>query len=434
MLQTATVDYYLVRNEFTLAAGETKTFDVVLTSSTDQRKDTVVVSAGAFGVAPVPAASAITLEGEERKNLASVLADDPLRAVQSLPGVTSNNDFDSEFSLRGAPFNRIGLYLDGVLLHSPFHTTDGQADNGSLTIFNGDTTDDMTLYEGAWPVRYSDRTAGILAVDTREGNRQEMQGRLTASASNAGGLFEGPIGKNKRGSWLVAFRKSYLQYILNRIDFGDQAPMSFGFTDGQARLTYDLTPKHTISLSDVEGASDVNRTPFHERAGRELGDDQRLPFLAAEPGFPLRPQPARADHQPSGMVARAGRSGESGQCPAQQSSLRRVDLARRRQRLMVVPKAREEHAGLWRAVPAAAAGRLRLAIRIYAGTGGIARRLPRHGTPVGRLCAAILRILCGADSPHCGCAPGRVQPESGRSHLAICQRRVRALDENARAT
>jgi len=266
-LQSAAVDFYVVRNEFALTAGETKTFDVVLTSSTDERKDTVVVSAGTFAVATETNSAAITLEGEERKNLASVLADDPLRAVQSLPGVTSNNDFDSEFSLRGAPFRRIGLYLDGVLLHSPFHTTDGEADNGSLTIFSGDTTDDMTLFEGAWPVRYSDRTAGILAVDTREGNRQEIQGRVTASLSNAGGLFEGPIGKNKRGSWLVSFRKSYLQYILNQIDFGDSAPMSFGFTDGQARLTYDLTPKHTVFLSDVEGASDVNRTPFRDELG-----------------------------------------------------------------------------------------------------------------------------------------------------------------------
>ncbi|MBZ5675925.1 MAG: TonB-dependent receptor [Acidobacteriia bacterium] len=267
VLQTTTVDYYLVRQEFTLAAGESKNFDIVLSASNDQRKDTIVVSGGAFGVAPVAAASSITLQGEERKNLASVLADDPLRAVQSLPGVTSNNDFDSEFSLRGASFDRIGLYLDGVLLHSPFHTTDGQSGDGSLTIFNGDMTDDMTLYEGAWPVRYSDRTAGILAVDTREGNRQGFQGRFEASASNAGALFEGPLGKKQRGSWIVSFRKSYLDYILNRIDFGDQPPLTFGFTDGEARLTYDLTSKHTISLSDVEGASGVDRTPFQSELG-----------------------------------------------------------------------------------------------------------------------------------------------------------------------
>ncbi len=261
-LQTSAIGYQLSRQEFTLAAAEARSFDVVLTSSTAQRSDTVEVSAGAFEGPTQTSAAAITLEGDERKNLAGVLTDDPLRAVQSLPGVTISDDFSSAFSLRGAPFDRIGLYLDGILLHSPFHTTDGVADDGSVTIFNGDMTDALTLYQGAWPARYADRTAGILAVDSREGDREEIQGRFSASTSNASLLLEGPLGKNKRGSWLVSFRKSYLQYILNRIDFGNQAPFSFGFTDGEARLTYDLTPRHTISLSDVEGASGVDRTPY----------------------------------------------------------------------------------------------------------------------------------------------------------------------------
>jgi hypothetical protein len=267
VLQAATVGYHMVVREFTLAAGESKNFDIVLTSSMARRTDSVEVSAATFEAETQTSASAMSLEGQERKNLASVLADDPLRAVQSLPGVTSNNDFSSEFSMRGAPFNRIGLFLDGVLLHAPFHTTDGQADNGSLTIFNGDMVDDMTLYQGAWPVRYSDRTAGILAVETREGDRDEVHVRLSASASNAGVLAEGPWGKSKRGSWMVAFRKSYLQYILNRIDFGDQAPMAFGFTDGQMRLTYDLTTRHTLSLSYLEGASSVDRSKWHDKLG-----------------------------------------------------------------------------------------------------------------------------------------------------------------------
>ncbi len=267
VLHVSTVGYHLVRQEFTLTAGESETFDIVLTPSTDRRTDSIEVHAGPFEVTTESSASAMTLEGQERKNLASVLADDPLRAVQSLPGVTSNNDFSSEFSLRGASFDRIGLYLDGVLLHAPFHTTDGQADNGSLTIFNGDMVEDMTLYQGAWPVRYSDRTAGILAVETREGNRQDIQARVSASASNAGVLAEGPWGGNKRGSWLLAFRKSYLQYILNRIDFGDEPAMSFGFTDGQARLTYDVTAKHNLSLSYLEGSSGVDRTRWLDELG-----------------------------------------------------------------------------------------------------------------------------------------------------------------------
>ena len=267
VLQATTVGYYSNRVEFALGPGETKIVEIALTSSTAKRTDTVEVVADVFDEDVEKSASSFTLEGAERKNLASVLADDPLRAVQSLPGVTSNNDFSSEFSVRGAPFSRVGLYLDGVLLHAPFHTTDGQADDGSLTIFNGDLTEAMTLYEGAWPARYSDRTAGILAVDTRQGNRQSIQGQASASASNLGVLLEGPLDKQKRGSWYGNFRKSYLQYILNRIDFGDQPPVAFGFTDAQARIDYDLTPRHAVSLNYLDGASGIDRVRFRDELG-----------------------------------------------------------------------------------------------------------------------------------------------------------------------
>jgi len=268
VLHISTVGYHLLRIPFTLTAGESKTFDLLMTSSNSKRTDTVEVKADPFDLARQESASALTLEGNEQKNLASVLADDPLRAVQSLPGVTSNNDFNSEFSLRGAPFERIGLYIDGVLLHNPFHMISGQASHGSLTLFNGNMIDDMTLYEGAWPVRYSDRSAGMLAINTREGNRQQIHMHVSASASSFEILADGPLGSKKRGSWLVTFRKSYLQYILNRINFGaDEPALSFGFLDGQARLSYDLTTHHNISLSLMDGFSAVDRTVARTKLG-----------------------------------------------------------------------------------------------------------------------------------------------------------------------
>jgi hypothetical protein len=268
VLHASTVGYILLRQNFTLASHEQKTFELLLTPTNSNRVDSVDVKTDTFDLERQESASALTLEASEQKNLGSVLADDPLRAVQSLPGVTANNDFSAEFSLRGASFDRVGLYLDGILLHSPFHTVEGEAQHGSLTIFNGDMLDEMTLYEGAWPVRYSDRTAGMLAIATREGDRSQIHMHISASASNVGVLAEGPIGKTKRGSWLVAFRKSYLQYILNRVDFGkDEPPLAFGFIDGQARLTYDLTPKHTVSLSVMDGFSNLDRTTGRAQLG-----------------------------------------------------------------------------------------------------------------------------------------------------------------------
>ena len=93
VLQASTVDFYLLRQEFTLAPGRRKPSTWCSRPSNTRITDSVTVSTDPFEVETQESAASFTLEGEERKNLASVLADDPLKAVESVPGVTSNNDF-----------------------------------------------------------------------------------------------------------------------------------------------------------------------------------------------------------------------------------------------------------------------------------------------------------------------------------------------------
>jgi TonB dependent receptor-like, beta-barrel/Carboxypeptidase regulatory-like domain len=264
-LAVSTVGYRLVRKSFHLDAGEVKDFEVILSPETFRQTDSVDVQSGPFEPSRADSPSTLVLGGNDAKNLASVLADDPLRAVQGLPGVSSNNDFDARFSLRGAGFERIGLYLDSVLLHAPFHMLQGQSVSGSATAFNGDMVEELELHEGAFPARFADRSAGVLDVHTRDGNRAANSFRLAASASNAGGMAEGPIGKKKRGSWLAAARKSYLQYIFART-FPDTAYI-FGFQDAQGRVTYDVTPKNNVTLYVLESFSDLDRDLSRSKPG-----------------------------------------------------------------------------------------------------------------------------------------------------------------------
>jgi len=150
-LNVSTVGYHVVKRPLHLDAGETKEFEVVLSPDTFRQTETVEAQASPFDTARQDSPATLVLAGNDAKNLASVLADDPLRAVQSLPGVTSNNDFDARFSLRGADYSRIGLYLDGVLLHAPFHMLQGQNVQGSATAFNRNLVEEMELYQGAFP-------------------------------------------------------------------------------------------------------------------------------------------------------------------------------------------------------------------------------------------------------------------------------------------
>ncbi len=264
-LHVSTVGYRLLKRPFALAAGEIKDFEVVLNQDNLRQTDSIEVTAGPFELARNDSPSEMTLAGVEAKNLASVLADDPLRAVQSLPGVASNDDFDSRFSLRGAGYTRVGLYLDDVLLHAPFHMVAGETATGSVTALNGDTIDSISLHSGAYPARYADRTGGALAASTREGTRMGRSVRVTASASNAGLVAEGPLGR--RGSWLAATRKSYLQYIIRRTTSDSDPSFAFGILDGQGKLAYDLTGRHHVSLGLSDGYSDLDRTASRSTLG-----------------------------------------------------------------------------------------------------------------------------------------------------------------------
>jgi len=256
-LNVSTVGYHLFKRPFHLNPGESMEFEVVLSPETFRQTDTVQAQSSPFETTRQDSPGALVLAGNDAKNLASVLADDPLRAVQSLPGVSSNNDFDARFSLRGADYSRIGLYLDGILLHAPFHMLQGQSVSGSATAFNGDMVEELELHEGAYPERFEDRTAGALDVHTRDGNRNGITFRAAASASNAGFMAEGPLGRKKRGSWLAGVRKSYLQYIFERTF--PTTSFIFGFEDAQGRLTYDLTPKNSLTLYVLESYSSLDR-------------------------------------------------------------------------------------------------------------------------------------------------------------------------------
>jgi outer membrane receptor for ferrienterochelin and colicin len=55
---------------------------------------------------------------------------------------------------------------------------------------------------------------------------------------------------------MAGARKSYVQYIIRRIAPG--TGMAFGFNDAQGKLGYDLTPAHHLSLSVMEGLSDLD--------------------------------------------------------------------------------------------------------------------------------------------------------------------------------
>lgn len=247
-----------------MLGGESE-IEIALTPDTLTRRESVEVREDVFSLQMESSVSERRISGVEMKTLAGVLVDDPLRAVQALPGVASSKDYIAQYTLRGAPFERTGLWLDGVLLHSPFHTVQSQEKTGSVSILNADLVEGMVLHAGAPPVLYSDRTAGALDMRLRDGSRLGPALRVNSGVASTGVILEGPAGASRRGAWVAAARKSYLQYLLRRSTADDW--LAFGYVDFEGRFTYDVTTAQQVTVSLIDGRSDLDRTHVRDRLG-----------------------------------------------------------------------------------------------------------------------------------------------------------------------
>jgi hypothetical protein len=243
------VGYALLRAPITVVDRTVLPIAVRLSEGAGTFSDRITV-AGGRRESPGSAPGASALHGRELDQLRGVMLDDPLRAVQALPGATATDDFYSEFAVRGSPFRHIGLSVDGIPTRYLMHTVHGVIDGGSIAMINSETLGAVTLLPGSYPQATGRALGAQVELSVREGNRERFRGRAGLSGTSATILGEGPLA-GARGSWLASVRKSYLGYIITRID--PEASFVFGFVDGQATVVYDATPHHQLGLTTLLG-------------------------------------------------------------------------------------------------------------------------------------------------------------------------------------
>lgn len=269
-LSITTVGYGLIKKSIIVNDGEN--IEIALQPEATPLTEQVSVVVGPFEELETNAASEQVLNKTELQSLSSVLVGDPVRAAQSLPGAASNDDYRSEFAVRGAGPRRVGIYVDGILTDNFVHTVQGNyLETGSLSVVNADTISTVSLLSGGFPVKYGERTAAVLNLETREGNRVKPTGRIAASLSSVSGVADGPFA-NGRGTWLVAARHSYLGYVLRRISDENRNDVLLGFADVQGKGIYDLASHHQVGVSITFGTFQYERN----RPRAELGPNNVL--------------------------------------------------------------------------------------------------------------------------------------------------------------
>jgi hypothetical protein len=285
-LRLNAVGYRLVTVPFSLTAEEnSKEFSITLAPDNFRRTEIVEVKGDLFHGPDSPAVNEINLTSSEVRETSTVLADDPFRAVQSLPGVSAsgNNDFNAEFSVMGAPFADISTYLDGILVPQPFHSIGNLGEGASLSIVTSETVEDVKLLPVAYPGKYGDSVGAALDLSTRAGSRTSPIFRASIGLADTDLLGEGQLGQGRKGSWLASARKSYIGYLLrNRMH---ETFTDISFYDGDLKLTYDLRPNQTVNFYGVAGRTDANVIHPTQPLGTEDFKHGTNDFVMARAGW-----------------------------------------------------------------------------------------------------------------------------------------------------
>lgn len=252
-LFVSVVGYALLRREVVVSATPAE-LSIVLSEGTGTYTESVTVAADRFAGSEPAVSAQHVLGSADLQNLRGVLADDPLRAVQVLPGVVAGDDLRSDFTVRASPFSHINMTVDGFSTPYILHTVRAVEDysaSGSVAMINSDILQDVALLGGGYPQRFGNRTGAEINFRLREGSRDRTHALVAVSGTNASAAFEGPIGQQRRGSWLLSARQSYIDLIIKQID----PSLAFNFTDSQAKFAFDLTPAQHVELTMIAGRS-----------------------------------------------------------------------------------------------------------------------------------------------------------------------------------
>lgn len=198
-----------------------------------------------------PQMSTIDVPIEQIKALPVLMGEsDILKTLQLLPGIQGGTEGSSGIYVRGGGADQNLILLDGVPIYNVSHLF------GFFSVFNPDAINRVNVMKGGFPARYGGRLSSVIDISMKEGNNQEFAGEGSIGLISSKLTLEGPIGKEKKTSFIVSGRRTYIDLLTRpiiRASSGGNSSGGYYFYDFNAKINHKISDKDRIYLSFYNG-------------------------------------------------------------------------------------------------------------------------------------------------------------------------------------
>jgi hypothetical protein len=113
--------------------------------------------------------------------------------IKTLPGVSSNNELSSQYTVRGGNFDENMVYVNDIEIYRPFLIRAGQQEG--MSFINSDMVSTIEFSAGGFDAKYEDKMSSVLDIKYRKPN--EFSGSATMSLLGASAHFEDVASERK---------------------------------------------------------------------------------------------------------------------------------------------------------------------------------------------------------------------------------------------
>jgi hypothetical protein len=177
------------------------------------------------------------------KQIPAVLGEaDVLRAVLTLPGVTSVGEASTGFNVRGGSADQNLILFNDATIYNPSHLF------GFFSAFNPDIIKGVELYKSSIPEKYGGRLSSVLDVTTRDGNSKRLSGNAGIGPLTSKITLEGPLDKDKT-TFIVSGRTTYANWILKALPDAEYSNSRASFYDLDIHIAHTINTKNSLYLT-----------------------------------------------------------------------------------------------------------------------------------------------------------------------------------------